>query len=580
MKLVKPLSFIAACLPGLPAVMCAAQVDSRVSAATVYADRAVVTRSAEVDLAQGENVLMFGNLPAGLADQSLQFSAHGAVQATILDVNAETAYVDSTPNARVKELEDQIADLGKQIRAIDDRVEVLGVERDFVRHMILSATSTGSHTAGADAAHAGGAASLPTLEEWEKLYAYSEETLGKIASEVQSLDERRSDLKGKKGALELQLGNLRGAQGKSVKNVAVRLSAPAAGRLEIALRYAVPGATWMPSYDARMHTEDRAVDLTYYGLVRNATGEDWSNIALTLSTARPGLGGGAPELRRWVVDVEQPLERAGSYRAKSSLAGSRMDLKDKEPGSADNVVTQQFLSVTGAANAPEAYAVEDRASVETNATSATFRIPSSASVPANNSLQKVSIASARLAADLQYESTPKLMEASFLSARAANSTDYPFLAGAMNTFLDDTFIAASRLKTVMPGEKFELHLGADEGIAVKRRLVNRFAENTGLTGNGRRVTYDILVTITNNRRTVERVAFKEPLPVSRNEKIVVHLTTPSEGDLGTTENPKEVTREEDGKMVWRLELKPGEKREVPIKFSVEYPAEITVAGLE
>jgi hypothetical protein len=32
--------------------------------------------------------------------------------------------------------------------------------------------------------------------------------------------------------------------------------------------------------------------------------------------------------------------------------------------------------------------------------------------------------------------------------------------------------------------------------------------------------------------------------------------------------------------VWRLDLKPGEKRELPLKFSVDYPGELNVTGLE
>jgi uncharacterized protein (TIGR02231 family) len=110
--------------------------------------------------------------------------------------------------------------------------------------------------------------------------------------------------------------------------------------------------------------------------------------------------------------------------------------------------------------------------------------------------------------------------------------------------------------------------------------VNRFSEDTGLTGGGRRVTYEFLVTLTNNRKSAERVVFKDVLPVSRNEKIIVKLLGPAERDVGTTAAPKEVTREADGKLVWRLDLKPGEKREIPLKFSVDYPADVTVTGLE
>jgi uncharacterized protein (TIGR02231 family) len=172
------------------------------------------------------------------------------------------------------------------------------------------------------------------------------------------------------------------------------------------------------------------------------------------------------------------------------------------------------------------------------------------------------------------------MEAAFLSAAATNTSDYPLLAGAMSTFFDDTFVATGNLKTVMPGEKFDLALGVDEGIAVKRRVVNRFVEDTGFTGKSRRVTYEILVTLTNNKTTPERVVFKEPTPISHDEKIGVKILTPQEKEIGSTANPKEVTREEDGKLVWRVNLKPGEKREFPLKLSVEFPADTTVVGLE
>ena len=87
-------------------------------------------------------------------------------------------------------------------------------------------------------------------------------------------------------------------------------------------------------------------------------------------------------------------------------------------------------------------------------------------------------------------------------------------------------------------------------------------------------------TVTNNKKTTERVVFKEAVPVSRNEKIEVNLLTPDERELGTKDNPKEVTREEDGKLVWRVELKPAEKREISLKFSIEYPADLNVTGLE
>jgi uncharacterized protein (TIGR02231 family) len=556
----------------------ASPMDSRISAATVYLDRAVITRTATIELAAGEQAIVFERLPAALLDQSLQASGRGTAAATILDVNAQTAYVDFTPNTRVQELEDQIRGLQKQQRTLDDRGVILGEQRDFVKRMIAASTGTTStgtiiHPLGDDATRGGGTAARPTLDEWQKLYGYSEETFGRIAAELQSLDNQRGELKAKQTALEQQLNELRGASGKSYKTITVRVAVTEPGRLELTLKYAVPGASWAPSYDARLHATERAVELSYFGLVRNGTGEDWNDISLTLSTARPSLGGGAPELRPWIVDVFRP------QRNEDVVKMSAFEVRTKD-------VRQSFnqAAAAGAVVPTESEELKDAgflaATVESGATSATFKIPVTVTLPSNNTTQKVSIATTKLAANLQYQATPKVLEAAFLSAYAVNNTDYPFLAGAMNTFLDETFVAASRLKTVMPGEKFELQLGADEGVAIKRKLVNRFTENTGLTGKGRRITYEFLVTITNHKKTAERMVFKEPVPVSRHEKIEVTLLTPAEKDVGTKEEPKEVTREEDGKLVWRLDLKPGEKREVPLKFFVEYPGDLNVSGLE
>jgi len=228
------------------------------------------------------------------------------------------------------------------------------------------------------------------------------------------------------------------------------------------------------------------------------------------------------------------------------------------------------------------------AAVETGVTSASYKISETSTVLSDNAPQKVTINSVLLGARLQYQSTPRTVETAFLSAYVTNTSDFPLLGGPMNTFLDDTFIAASSLKTVMPGEKFSLALGADEGITVKRKLVNRLTEHTGIIHDTTRVTYEFNIVVTNNKKTTTRFVFKEVLPTSRSDKIEVKLLAPAPGDLltldqvaSTTEYPKPgTTKEEDGKLVWREDLKPGEKREFPFKFSVEYPADFPIVGLE
>ena len=232
---------------------------------------------------------------------------------------------------------------------------------------------------------------------------------------------------------------------------------------------------------------------------------------------------------------------------------------------------------TFTSNAPLAEALEAKdasfaaATMEATATSASFKISTPTTVPSDNSPQKVPITTAALAANPEYLTTPKLMPATFLTAKVVNSSEFPLLAGAMNVFLDGTFVATSALRTVMPGEKFDLALGADEGISVKHKRVQRFTEDTGLTNSGKRITYEYLLTIQDNKRTAARVIVADQLPVSHNEKIIVKQLAPDAKDVKPTP---------EGALKWTLELKPAEKRELTLKFSVEYPNDVQVTGLE
>jgi uncharacterized protein (TIGR02231 family) len=474
----------------------------------------------------------------------------------------------------MRALEDQIDVERKKSRALNDRGVILDQQQTLIAKIEGAVAALPSDDS---------VASRPSFEEWQKLMTFSDEARTKLVAERQALDGQREELQAKIAALEAQRAGVRRESGsrRSYKTVTVRVAAANAGSLELMLAYAVAGASWTPSYDARLRGDDRAVELSYFGIVRQNTGEDWKGIALTLSTARPGLGGAAPELGTWVVDVYRPIPmRADSNEVMLnafSYAGLR---KGRSGDKAFNSLA--FDAPTAAvASAPAVVAAQQAAAtVDSSATSVSFKIAAPATILSDNATQKVAITTIKLAANLQYQATPRLLETAFLSAYVTNTTDFPLLAGSVNTFLGDSFVATSALKTVMPSEKFELALGADESIAVKRKVVNRFSEDIGLTASGRRVTYEFLVALTNNKKTTERVVFKELLPVSRNEKIVVKLLGPAERDVGTVAAPKEVTGEGDGKLVWRLDLKPGEKRGITLRCSVEHPSDVQVMGLE
>jgi len=556
MKFPRSLLFLAPLLA--VARLPAAPVDSHISAVTVYQDRAVVTRSTSVQLSGGTTELVFANLPQSLNEQSLQVSGKGSAAATILDVSAHQTFVDYTPDARVKELEDQLKGLGKQARNLDDRTTLLNAQSATLDRMEAALFAPPAKDV-----------PRPDLNQFTASLAYLSEQKGKIVSDRTTLDEQREELQNKVNTVQNQLNELRGAGGKAFKTVTVRVASAAAGSLDLALSYTVPGASWAPSYDARLASAERSVQLDYFGLVRQATGEDWKDVMLTLSTARPSLGGAAPVLNVWNLDVYNPI----ALRAKEEME-RRDQYASRKALAAPAAVNMQAMttSVDGALAADELKdASFSSATIEAGATSASFKIAVSSSVPSDNSPQKVPITSANLKATPEYLTVPKRQAAAFLTSKVVNSSDFPFLAGAMNVFLDGTFVATSALRTVMAGEKFDLALGVDEGISIKHKRVNKFTEDTGLTNSGKRITYEYLITVQNNKKTAERVIVADQVPLSRNEKVVVKLLSP---------DAKEVKPTDEGTLKWSLDLKPGEKRELTVKFTVEYDNGVNVTGLE
>ena len=540
-------------------------VTSRITAVAVYPDRAVLTRLGRVELPAGDSELVLDGLPAALVDESLQVSGRGTAAATILDVNLRRTFLETSPDPRLRALDEELANLQREDEALVARLKQLDEQRSLLQRIEAALTATPTKDS---------PTVRPSLDEWQRLLAFQAENLTRLAGDQQSLQLQRTALAARIAAVEAQLNEIRGRtpQRRSQKAATLRVSASRAGTLELSVSYTTPGASWSAAYDARLRAETRAIDVTYYGVIRNGTGEDWSGVALTLSTARPALGGGAPTLSPWVVEPVRPMPMAYAVQGAATS-----ELKSMRRAAS---IASDSRPPAAAALSEEADAVVAQANVQTGLSSATFRIEAPLSLPSDRSAQKVVITTLNCPAELRYETAPKLIEAAYLSASSTNRSDFPWLAGPVNAFLGDTFIATSALRAVMPGEAFTLSLGVDDSIAVKRRIVKRFTEETGLTSSGRRVTHEYLVTLTNNKKTAERIVVREPTPVSRDEKIVVKVITPAERDISSATVQKEIAREADGILAWRIDLKPGEKREVPIKLTIEHPADLNVTGLD
>jgi uncharacterized protein (TIGR02231 family) len=196
----------------------------------------------------------------------------------------------------------------------------------------------------------------------------------------------------------------------------------------------VSNASWTPLYDLRaaISSEKAEVSLHYRATVTQSTGEDWKDVALTLSTASPQLGSTVPKL--YPLWLEERREYIDYARKKS--AGFGFSLGRPAAFSRYKESNMDELLV------PEARVVEGTLSTS-------FVIEGLSTIPSDTDLtaqaHKVTVAVVDLTADLEWIAVPVSVASAFLQAKIKNTSEYIFLPGRANIFLDDNFVTKSSI---------------------------------------------------------------------------------------------------------------------------------------
>ena len=530
------------------------RVHSRIVKATVYTDRAMVTREANADVTPGLHQITLGGLSPLLQDQSVRVAAAGNAQAKILEVRVDQVFLDTVSAARIKPLLQARKSLSDELRVLNDRLAVLAHQRDFLNKITIASQESIARELRTQ---------KPSADDWGKLLGFFDAEFSKLDAESRQIEEKRTTLQQKLETVEKELGAAGGNPEKTEKLITVVFDVQRGGSLAIEASYLISQAGWTPTYDIRVSSADTTVELTYSAFVRQNTGEDWKDAGLTLSTSQPALGGAPPELQPWYVSVVEKdkglMESAVATMADESAAkkSARMMRQENRP-----------LAAGAAAPAPVPYRT---AEVRESLTSASFPIAGESTIPADNADHRVTVMIVPLGGSFSHSAVPKLQAEAFFKASLRNSTDYPILPGPMSVYVDNGFVSTSRLPAVMPGEKFEAFLGADNGVHIERKLLNRVTDISGLFSKTRKTRYEILIIAENRKKTAQTLSLRENVPVSQDERIKVEVVLP---------RPEEATPDAGGIITWQLRLAPGEKKEIRVQYSIEAPVDLSVGGIE
>lgn len=534
-------------------------LDTRISEVTVYTDRALVTRRGTVALSGNETELTIASIPATIETESVRATGSGTIAVRLLGVRSETVFSSEPVDDRTAELTQQIQELEIQKRAINDKITARKIKLQFLQG--LSEKSVASFSSSIAKQQVG-------LNETDELLNFLAANYLKNISAIAHYETQRQELDKQIQALQQQLRQIQTPHSQQTFNIIVAIEPSGSGNFELEVSYVVTLAHWTPLYDLRVNTTNNQINLNYLAEVNQNTGEDWAGVALTLSTAKPGMGTLPPKLKPWYVDIlrskSPPAAEFYRMRTSSTAAPDGFELSATEVPSA-------MMAIAPAAAEPAPIEAQTAtAQVSREGGTVSFQVGGNTNIPSDGTPHKVTIFSENYPFKPEYIAVPRLVSFAYLQAVVVNpQTGATLLPGKANIFRDNTFVGTVELDNVSPGAEFKLNLGIDEGLKIDRQLVERQVDKK-LIGNQRRTSYAYRLNLTNLQQVQLHLTLKEQLPVSRNEQIKVR---------STLTNPKIVVGEM-GLLEWQISLPPQAKQELYYQFVVEHPPELTVIGLD
>jgi uncharacterized protein (TIGR02231 family) len=522
---------------------------SHITAVTVYTDRALTTRSTNLSLKPGSYLISFEALPPLIIDDSVRVTGKGTAATTIAGLEIKRTFLEGSGEKRVQELHEEIRTLEQNSAGLDARKAGISAQKTFLESIRVAWGERISKEL---------ALGRPTLTELHDASSFIGAGIAKAEEQLSVIESEKNGLKDKIDALRRQQNEATGSARKEAKTVEVAVEVASGGSLLLELASMTPQAGWNPAYDVRLTTDAKTAELAFRAMISQRTGEDWHNIDLTLSTARPAIGGAPPELRPWQISLYHPrpiiAERTMAASAPRYMAEkSSRALMDY--AAMENTVEETPASYT-------------TAQISDEQSSISFHVPQTLDIPSDGSSHSTVVTIQQLPVSLEYMAIPKLSPAVFLKSEMVNQAPYPLLPGKVSTFVGTRYTGSSRLKKIAAGEKFDLFFGSDDQVTVKREELKQHKE-AGLFGKNR-VSYRYRIEMGNFRKEPLTLTLRDQLPIAGDEEVKVSLEEPSL-------KPAEI--KSDGTIIWKTPLLGGEKKELTFGILVEYPKEKEITGL-
>ncbi len=553
----------------------AIQLKSKIKEVTVYADRAHITRGAYKNLTAGTHDLAIDLLTKHFDGDSVLVDGKGPAE--IQGVRIIERKIKEFPKAKARELEKRKHEFTGKIKFMDLKLKIARKERAFMDKM------TGKVADQMDKKET----PLVETEKWSKMVTFYREKIESLEKEIWDIEKEKELAEREKQKIAHQIEVLKQESRPTKHQVVATVRMKQAGDLALTVSYDIKGPFWFPRYELRINSSNSTGELRYFGEVRQNTDEEWKNVRIKLSTAKPNIGSSHGIMPPQYLDFYEKEINNGpgiDIRKHASSANISKEVFKKLRKGRD---FQSIVTYSAGLNAEsefdqgkdQDYRFDDastgedkglkwgRQAVAGASTAVEFVIRERQTVRPGKTGLKVAIMTYKFPVHLRYSCIPKLSQYVYLKAGIVNKTKYPLLEGQGKLFLDGTLVAKSKIKYAAPNANFWVFLGVDRGISVKY-----FKYPPAKDGNSRKqkVKIERMIAIKNNKkRKIELMVFDQ-VPIPKNKDIKVKVSKPEK-----IEKRKDIHYNANGLggIQWVLHPEAGAEIKLPLIYTMQYPAD-------
>ena len=539
--------------------------NSKVTAATVFADRALVTREAKIHVPAGAHTLVIADVPAGLDESSLRVQGKAEASVKIGSTEVKTIFLTEAANTAEREKTAAIQAKMDAKEIVNGEIKALATRQAFIERIVAE---------GAEKHDATLSKMDFTPEKWAQAWKLVETGVAETQKDLAAKHVALRGLDEEISKLQYELNQVRSGQAKQRRDVYVNVDAAQDTELTLTLTYQSGGATWRPVYDARLDTTKSVMDLEQYGQVSQLTGEDWKDVEITLSTAQPAAGSEMPRMTEWFVRLFNPVQMQAQLSGFGGAVFDRNQAVQKAmPAAAPASLGYDALKEV--ADKKEMVAELPAAVAQTSEYAAEFRVPGHVDLKSVRDATKLFVGAAHMNVGLAAQVAPRLSPVAYLFVKATNTEKYPLIPGTVTKYRDNAFIGNASLPLLRSNETANLSFGVDDRIKVTYHRVSEEQSNPAMLVMGDMKSERVYETkIQNLHLTPLTVTVFEQYPVASDADVKSELI---EDKTSTGFVPDSDKRQ--NVITWSSALNPKEEKTYTIGFRVKYPKDRQLIGM-